>query len=335
MTWPVLACPSCRCALAADLSCPGCARAYQAPGGIPDLRLSYPDPLLSREQDARIAALLRARASRLGFAGLVDEHWRLVGKHPALAARFTAGELGGGRALAAAAAVSRALGRAPGAGDRILEIGCGSAATALACVEGGASAVATDVSLRWLALARTRLREHGAEGAVSLVACAAERLPFPEETFDVVVASDVIEHVQDAGAVVAEAARVLRRGGLLFLATPNRFSLGLEPHVRLPGVGWLPRPLARRYVELVRRTPYDHVRLLSSFELRRLLQVSGLEPRVELPAVPRPEAGYRGFELRFVRAYDRMRELPGARSLLLAVGPFFHVFGRKPPLETE
>src|SRR5581483_8341823 len=109
-------------------------------------------------------------------------------------------------------------------------------------------------------------------------ACAAERLPFPEETFDVVVASDVIEHVQDAGAVVAEAARVLRRGGLLFLATPNRFSLGLEPHVRL----------------------------LSSFELRRLLQVSGLEPRVELPAVPRPEAGYRGFELRFVRAYDRM-----------------------------
>jgi hypothetical protein len=36
---------------------------------------------------------------------------------------------------------------------------------------------------------------------------------------------------------------VLRPGGLLFLATPNRYTLGLEPHVRLWGVGYLPAQL--------------------------------------------------------------------------------------------
>ncbi len=322
------ACPACRRALDRDLACPGCGRGYETVDGIPDLRLSYPDPSLSRADDARIARELAARSHELGFAELVAEHWRLVGKQPRLAARFTAGELGGERNVSAVEALSRGLGRPPGADDRVLEIGCGTAAAAVGCAALGASVDATDVSLRWLVLARRRLEESGAAGTVRLAACAAEHLPFPDGSFDLVVATDVIEHVESPRAVVAEAARVLRPGGLLFLATPNRFTLGLEPHVRLPAVGYLPRPLARRYVELVGRTSYDHVRLLSAWELRRLLAEHGLEPWVEPPAVPQP-SGYRGLERRLVRAYDRVRTIPGTRSLLLVVGPFFHVFGRK------
>src|SRR5205807_1562819 len=77
-----------------------------------------------------------------------------------------------------------------------------------------------------------------------------------------------------------------RPGGLLFLATPNRYSLGLEPHVRLWGVGFLPRRLAETYVETVRKASYSHVRLLSARTLAGLLERHGLEPEIVTPAVP-------------------------------------------------
>jgi SAM-dependent methyltransferase len=144
-----------------------------------------------------------------------------------------------------------------------------------------------------------------------------------------VAASDVIEHVGDPDRFVAEAARVLRPGGLLFLATPNRYSLGLEPHVRLWGVGYLPRGLAERYVRAARKTSYSHVRLLSARGLERLLRSNGLEPEIAIPAVPDASL-YSGAELRLVRAYNRARTQRLARPVFHAVGPFFHVFGRKP-----
>lgn len=297
--------------------------------GIRDVRTSYPDPQLSREEDARIARRLEELAPTLDLAGLLDEHWRLVGKRPELAARFTAQELtADARAEPVVAAVETMRGRALGPADRVLEIGCGTAALAAAVAGRGADVVASDVSLRWLVLARKRLAEHGA-GRVELVACAAEALPFADASFDVVAATDVIEHVDDADRFVAEAARVLRPGGLLFLSTPNRYSLGLEPHVRLWGVGYLPRPLAESYVRAVRKTSYAHVRLLSARSLVRLLRTHGLEPEVVIPRVP-DESLYGGAELALVRGYNRVRMRPLARPLLRAVGPFFHVFGRKP-----
>jgi SAM-dependent methyltransferase len=129
---------------------------------------------------------------------------------------------------------------------------------------------------------------------------------------------------------VADCSRVLRPGGLLFLATPNRYSLGLEPHVRLWGVGLLPRRLAEPYVQALRKTSYAHVRLLSARSLSRLLRQHGLEPQIVTPVVPDATQGlYSGPELALVRAYNRVRDEPLARPLLRAVGPFFHVFGHK------
>jgi ubiquinone/menaquinone biosynthesis C-methylase UbiE len=195
----------------------------------------------------------------------------------------------------------------------------------------GASAVASDVSLRWLVLAEKRLAEESAETSVDLVACAAEALPFATESFDVVAASDVVEHVEDVERFVAECARVLRPGGLLFLATPNRYSLGLEPHVRLWGVGLLPRSLAEPYVHGFRKTSYSHVRLLSARALTRLLERNDLSARIVLPPVPPATLGlYRGIELGLARGYNRVRAWRAAQPFLLAVGPFFHVFARKP-----
>ena len=300
--------------------------------GIRDLRQSYPDPQLSRDDDARIARALAELAPDRDFAALLGEHWRLVGKQPELAARFTAQELHARtKSEPIVDAIEAARGALFGHGDSVLEIGCGTAALGSAIARRGARVVATDVSLRWLVLAGKRLAEEETGGRVELLACAAEGLPFEDESFDLVAASDVVEHVEDTERFVSECARVLRPGGLLFLATPNRFSLGLEPHVRLWGVGFLPRGLAESYVQAFRHTTYSHVRLLSARSLARLLGDHGLDVEIVAPAVP--DSGlalYSGAELSLVQAYNRVHAAPVAQPVLRAVGPFFHVFGRKP-----
>ena len=48
-----------------------------------------------------------------------------------------------------------------------------------------------------------------------------ERLPFDDASFDAVVMKDLLEHVQNPGAVVTEALRVLRPGGLAFASSPD------------------------------------------------------------------------------------------------------------------
>jgi ubiquinone/menaquinone biosynthesis C-methylase UbiE len=295
-----------------------------------DFRLSYPDSQLSHEEDARLAATLASLAPGRDLPDLLDEHWRLVGKHPDLAARFTAQELAARVKSEPVVDAIEAARKLPiGRDDSVLEVGCGTAALASALAGRGAGVIATDVSLRWLVLARQRLVEEAAD-RVDLLACAAEALPFPDETFTIVAASDVVEHVVNTNLFLAECARVLRPGGLLFLATPNRYSLGLEPHVRLWGVGLLPRRLAEPYVRALRHTSYAHVRLLSARSLSRLLREHGLEPEIATPAVPESTMKlYSGAELSLVRAYNCVRTWGAARPVLRAVGPFFHVFGRK------
>lgn len=328
----LVACPHCRGTLreeAARLACEGCGRDFPVVGGIPDLRRGYVDAYATVEGDLADAARLHELSARGSFADLLREHWRMTGKPAELAERFLAGDLATHRRSEAYVAAVEARRGALTADDRFLEVGCGTAGLAGAAAGRAGTVVASDVSMRWLVLARRRLEEAGGAN-VLLVCCAAEHPPFRPGVFDVVGASDVIEHAASQPAFVAGCAQTLRRGGTLFLATPNRFSLGLEPHVRLWGVGWLPRRLAPRYVERVRGAPYDHVRLLSNGELQRLLRAHGLAPVLDAPEIPAATRSlYRGVELRLVELYNWVRRLDPVHRVLLRVGPFFHVFATK------
>src|SRR5690606_10990063 len=65
-------------------------------------------------------------------------------------------------------------------------------------------------------------QQHDASGRVVYQQADAYRLPFPEQSFDVVTNLDFLEHVEDPQAIIAECARVLKPGGLFFFHTFNR-----------------------------------------------------------------------------------------------------------------
>ncbi len=141
----------------------------------------------------------------------------------------------------------------------------------------------------------------------------------------------MLEHAADPQAILSETVRTLRTGGWCYFSTPNRFSLGPEPSVRVWGVGFAPRSLASRYVRLVRGIPYRNIRALSFFELRRMVLRAGLQTWSMFP--PRlAECELRtlsGLRRRLARLYNLLQEVPVFRHLLLAVGPFLQVVGRK------
>ena len=60
------------------------------------------------------------------------------------------------------------------------------------------------------------------QNSVRVVCAAGERLPFPEQSFDLVLSHEVLEHVADDRLTLAEIVRCLRPGGLLVLFCPNR-----------------------------------------------------------------------------------------------------------------
>lgn len=94
-------------------------------------------------------------------------------------------------------------------------------------------------------------------------------LPLAASVFDVVVINHILEHVSSPAALLDEVWRVLRPGGIVYLACPNRLNL-VEPHYRLPLLSWLPRAWADRYVRWAGRGDRYRDNLPHYWRLKRL-----------------------------------------------------------------
>jgi SAM-dependent methyltransferase len=100
----------------------------------------------------------------------------------------------------------------------VLDAGCGSGYGSAELAKTGASVTGADVSGEAVAWAR----EHfGAQG-IRFVEAPCESLPFEAESFDLVAAFEVIEHLERWRELLGEANRVLKAGGALLVSTPNR-----------------------------------------------------------------------------------------------------------------
>jgi SAM-dependent methyltransferase len=102
----------------------------------------------------------------------------------------------------------------------VLDAGCGNCITSIASVPDGAAVVCVDVSKRNVRKSKCLCEENGKENFVYLL-CSVDALPFRDETFDVVVSQDVIEHVPDNETLFKETFRVCRDGGWFVGSTSN------------------------------------------------------------------------------------------------------------------
>ena len=140
------------------------------------------------------------------------------------------------------------------AGDRVLDVGCGTGEFAAAAAGCGASVIGVEVAEA--ALTRARSRHPGV--SFQLVPFDGA-LPFEVGAFDVVWASEVIEHVADTARWLSEVRRVLAPAGRLLVTTPSHGRL----RVFLGGVERFSEPLG------------DHLHLYTARSLRVLLDEFG------------------------------------------------------------
>jgi ubiquinone/menaquinone biosynthesis C-methylase UbiE len=118
--------------------------------------------------------------------------------------------------LADTSDVAEALsGIAPAPGSRALDVATGGGHTALRAARMGWRVTAGDLSPRMLESARKLLGDEGLELETHLFA--AEDMPFPDGSFDLVTVRSAPHHFSSPAKFVAEAARVLRPGGHFLL----------------------------------------------------------------------------------------------------------------------
>jgi SAM-dependent methyltransferase len=200
-------------------------------------------------------------------------------------------------------------------GKRVLEIGVGVGSDFIRFVRAGALATGVDLTEHSIELVRRRLELEGL--TADLRQADAERLPFPDGSFDVVYSWGVLHHTPDSDRAIAEAQRVVAPGGRLCVMLYARHSwlaFGLwARHALLKGRPWRTlHDVIGSHMESIGTRAYTRAELTERFR--------GLEDlRVEHVGTP----------------YDRKVAGPLAAATGARLGWFLVVRGRAPQTGTN
>jgi|SRR3989344_2354128 len=162
--------------------------------------------------------------------------------------------------------------------QKVLDVGCGDGGLIAYLQEKmGFQGYGVDISRKGTALAIRR-------GIESKVADIEEGIPFSNNMFDLIIANEIIEHLRNPDYFLEEVRRILRKGGMLLIGTPNLsvwfnriiFPLGIYPvyleastQFRKIGMGFLKNQVTQQ--------PVGHIRVFNLPALRDLLTAYGYE----------------------------------------------------------
>lgn len=154
-------------------------------------------------------------------------------------------------------------------GERVLDLGCGGGRHAFECYRRGAGVVAFDadlVELKGVSSLMSAMAEAGEAPAVAAnlqVQGTAFQLPFPDASFDRVIAAEVLEHLPDDASAMSELARVLKPAGRMAVTVPR-----YGPEM----INWA---LSHEYHSV----PGGHIRVYRRRQLLQRLEAAGLRTR--------------------------------------------------------
>lgn len=325
-------CPRCLEALqtedATQLRCERCRTDYPLRFGIPDLRTGD-DPYLSRADDLAAAAALDERAASMDFRSLLASYYATNDKvPPAQVTLFTRGTLAAGeRADATLSSWEQRdarMGAAGVPGATLIDLGCGTAPLAIVARRRGWRAIGVDVGLRWLVLARERAREAGVD--VPLICANVEVLPFADGIAARAGGESILENAADHEQALHELARVLRHGGRLWLTTPNKHSLGPDPHLGVMAGGWWPDACLKRHATRAGKV-FPRRTLFTRGSLRRSLEATDFgQITIELPDISEAQKTTQSLVMqRAIEGYQALKRWPVAGTLLQIVAPTYLV----------
>lgn len=152
-----------------------------------------------------------------------------------------------------------------GSGDRVLDLGCGAGRHAFELYRRGADVVALDRDEVELDGVRRMFGAMEAAGEPPLGATASTvrgdvlALPFPDASFDAVIAAEVLEHIPDDEIAMAEIARVLKPNGRLAVTVPR----------------WWPERICWALSEEYHNVSGGHVRIYRGAQLTERLSHAG------------------------------------------------------------
>lgn len=154
-----------------------------------------------------------------------------------------------------------------GPGSTVIDVGCGAGRHAFEAYRRGADVVAFDRDAAELRSVDTLLRamaetgEAPAGASAKVVLGDALKLPYADETFDCVIASEILEHIPHDDAAIAELIRVLKVGGTLAVSVPR----------------WLPERLCWLLSDEYHSNEGGHVRIYRASELRAKILDGGTD----------------------------------------------------------
>ena len=189
----LLVCPACAGALTAEWLCTSCGARYEAPGGIPNLRIA---------SDARVD-IVRRFYEHAPFPGYPEND-----------------SLSSLRARAECNRFARLLDQAIPGNARILEIGCGTGQMSLYLARADRLVIGADLTRASLELAGAAAHRFKLD-RVLFVETDLHRPGLRAESFDVVYSSGVLHHTPNPRAAFASIAQLARPGGMIVLGVYN------------------------------------------------------------------------------------------------------------------
>lgn len=208
-------------------------------------------------------------------------------------------------------------------GKRVLSVGCGICAELNFFRSSNFFTLGLDPVRRFLVEAK---KNHYSDNFIQTIG---EKIPLRNDSFDLVLQFEVLEHVKNPRATLKETHRILKPNGLLFVTVPNRFFVfethGMQvcPHVvvQLLGIGV---PFFSMLPNFLRRK-FERARIFTQTEIVTLLKESCLEPfKIEYLMPPLDQLKNNALTKAMGHVFYSLRNVPvikmfGANIMVLCV----------------
>jgi len=148
----------------------------------------------------------------------------------------------------------------------IVDVGGGVGGLAIHAALEGAHVAVLDISRVALGLAIKNAQSYGVNTNISAVVADAHALPIKEKSTDIIVLTDVLEHVVKPEIVLAEAHRTLDEGNGLYMIVPNAF-----------GIDGVTVDIADYVIRRLKGTIPSHIKFLTKDRLTTLLTNAGFQ----------------------------------------------------------